>query len=814
MAELPPLIHRKNTKVIGHINDFTSEQLQELFLKNKERLNGSIAGNKKATAQQERPQPSAMDAFKWGAVHGVSWSYDDEIAAAASAIPSFFTGEKGDTVKKYNEVAKRWRDYQKAADRDHPYLYLAGNVVGGAASLVPMVVSAPVAGAAALARAAVAGGRAVPAAMRAVPALLRGRSAVTGAKITGDAAMKAAANITRRAAEKAAASGAKITSKALEAGERAVHSVLTEGAMKTATKAVMPVAERAAGNKIAASGAKITSQALAAGERATQLALAKGATHRAAKAAGKAAVEAAAKKEAAKFYLRRAAKTGTIYGAISGSGEGEGFWNTLGTTATGALFGIATPVVASGISKVIPSSVKQIPSATIQGLGKLVGVTKPATHGISTKALRKVSHSLGDDVMDNLGKTLKQRGPDSMIIDLHEGLSARAFDAAKKDYDTYAIVKNRLGARQDEIARRVNDGITKVLGPKVNTNDLKQEIINKAQEKAGPLYERAKAMPIAKTAQEKLSLLQKRPAFRKSSDKAMERVLNDVDPKILASKSSPQLDMRLLHKAKEVLDDKINSAAIKGERGYSRELMNVKKELLDVLETSSPEYAKARNLYRSELEIGDALDHGKKALEKTVDLDMIKSQLAGMGSLERDAFRKGVREQIEHESKNANNPEHSLLSLFNTQNTQEKLQHIYSKDQAAQLMKMLRAEAEKSKLFSQLPKHIGEVGERAAQNDKNTKNLSPLKAVMKLFTGPWARIMQMVHKDAERDIAALITARERGDIGLSRKKAVELLQKFHEAEKQRLIRKDEYAKLINLVGRLLNGTAVRRIANE
>ncbi|EJF87321.1 MULTISPECIES: hypothetical protein [Bartonella] len=737
MAELiPPLIHRKNTRVIGYVSDYTPEQLQELFSKNKEKLSGSFTENKGTTKETEEdgPHPSAAGAFGWGALHGLTMGYDDELAGILEA--GFWDYWKGDekAVKKYNEVTKRWRDYQRAANRDQFYASFAGNLAGAAAPIIASALFPPAAGATAAARAAMG-----------ADVVLGGRAGVAGAQIT---------------------------SKALAAGERAVQSALAEGAERTA-----------------------------------------------AKAAGEAAIKAAASKEAAKFSLGRAAKTGAIYGGIAGSGEGEGFEDTLMSAGFGAGLGGATPFVASGVSKVTPFVTKSLkaalrgPISSAEMAAKAAQMAEKEAFQISDRAFKYVSRTLGDEGVDKLERALKQRGPDSMIIDLHEGLSARAFDAAKKDYDTYSIVKNRLGARQDEIARRVNDGITKVLGPKVNTNDLKQEIINKAQEKAGPLYERAKAMPIAKTAQEKLSLLQKRPAFQKSSGKAMERVLNDVDPKILASKSSPQLDMRLLHKAKEVLDDKINSAAIKGERGYSRELMNVKQELLDVLETSSPEYAKARNLYRSELEIGDAFDLGKKALEKTVDLDMIKSQLAGMGSLERDAFRKGVREQIEYASKNANNPEHSLLSLFNAQNAQEKLQHIYSKDQADQLMKMLRPEVERSKLFAQLPKHMGEVEERGAQQTMGIGKIAFIKAVVKNFLGKFGRKLLGVHKETERDIAALITAREKGDFGLAREKAVELIKKFHEAEKKRLITKEDHTKFINFVGILLNSSIDRTVIN-
>lgn len=364
MAEvIPPLINRKNTRVIGHISDYTPEQLQELFAKNKEKLRGSITGNNGAT-EEDDPHPSATGAFGWGALHGLTMGYDDELAGILEAGPiAYWTGDK-EAVKKYNEVTKRWRDYQKAADRDHFYLSLAGNLTGAAAPIIASALFPPAAGATAAARSAL------------------GADVLLGSR--------------------AGATGVRITSKALAARERAAQSALAEGAERTA-----------------------------------------------AKAAGEAAMKVAARKEAAEFSLGRAAKTGAIYGGIAGSGEGEGLADTLVSAGLGAGLGAVTPAVASGVSKATsfakrslkktPAIVKKTPVALKNTVGKLFGKTEPVTQGvekeafqISDRALRDVSRALGDEGVDKLEMALKQRGPDSMIIDLHDGLAARAFKAAKK----------------------------------------------------------------------------------------------------------------------------------------------------------------------------------------------------------------------------------------------------------------------------------------------------------------------------------------------------------------------------------------------
>ncbi|EJF98637.1 hypothetical protein MEI_00207 [Bartonella vinsonii subsp. arupensis Pm136co] len=730
---IPPLINRKNTRVIGHISDYTPEQLQELFAKNKERLSGSVTGNNGVT-EEDGPHPSAAGALGWGALHGLTMGYDDEIAGILEAgLWDYWTGDEK-AVKKYNEVTKRWRDYQRAANRDQFYASLAGNLAGAAAPVIASALFAPAAGATAAARAAIG-----------ADVVLGGRAGVAGAQVT---------------------------SKALAAGERAVQSALAEGAERVA-----------------------------------------------AKAAGEAAMKSVASKEAAKFSLGRAAKTGAIYGGIAGSGEGEGLADTLMSAGFGAGLGAATPFVASGVSKMTPFVTKSLkaalrgPVSPAEMAAKAALMPEKEAFQISDRALRDVSQTLGDEGVDKLEKALKQRGPDSMIIDLHDGLAARAFRAAKKDHDTYSLISNRLNERQDASALRVKDALTDVMGPKVDTLNLKQEIIKQAQKKAEPFYERAKASPISNAVREDLSLLQETPAFQKAYKKAIAQMPNEVDAKVIGSNGYPKLNMRILHKMKEVLDDQINSARIKGKQGYARDLTLFKQRILDVLDTSSPDYAKARKIYRGELEIADALEQGKQALKKSVDLDTINSQLSDLGLMEKDAFQKGIRSQVEDAAGNAQNFDHNLLSLFDTQNGQEKLQRIFGEDKAKQLMKVLRPEVERSKLFARLPNHMGEVEEKAVEGAAIGGKLHLIKSALKIFTGKWGRKLLEVRRETERDIAALITAREKGDFGLAREKAVELIKTFHEAEKKRLITRENYTKFINFLGIILNSSVDRTVIN-
>ncbi|UNF39532.1 hypothetical protein [Bartonella krasnovii] len=725
-----------NSPIIGHITDKDIWEKIEAAQKNDTlKQHQSVLPNKTMT-EEDGPHPSAAGAFGWGALHGLTMGYDDELAGILAAGPiDYWMGDK-DAVKKYNEVTKRWRDYQRAANRDHFYASIAGNLAGAAAPVVVSALFPPAGGAAAAAAARAAIGADV---------VLGGRAGVAGAQIT---------------------------SKALAAGERAVQSALAGGAERTA-----------------------------------------------ARAAGEAAMKAAASKEAAKFSLGRAVKTGATYGGIAGSGEGEGLGDTLVSAGFGAGLGVATPFVASGLSKVTPFMTRSLkaalrgPISPAEMAAKAAQIPKKEAFQISNRALRDVSRALGDEGVNKLERALRQRGPDSMIIDLHEGLAARAFRAAKKDHDTYSLISNRLNERQYASDKRVSDALTEVLGPKVDTLNLKEEIIKQAQKKAEPFYERAKASPISNADREDLSRLQETPAFQKAYKKAIAQMPNEVDATVIGSNGYPKLNMRILHKMKEVLDDQINAARIKGKRGYARDLTDFKQRILDILDTSSPDYAKARKIYYDERTIGDALEQGEKALKKSVNLDTINSQLSDLGLMEKEAFQKGVRSQVEHAAGNAQNFDHSLLSLFDTKNGQEKLQQIFGADKAKQLMKVLRPEVDRTKLFARLPNHMGEVEEKAAEQAVSVGKIGLIKATITTFARELGRKLLGVHRGTERDIAALITAREKGDFGLAREKAVELIKAFHEAEKKRLITKEDHTKFINFLGILLNGAIDRTVIN-
>ncbi|ENN93791.1 hypothetical protein [Bartonella bovis] len=752
----------KNAKFIGYVDDFTPEQLREIFSRNKEllakaRQNDSIASNNRTTTQEDSPKTSTMGALGWGAIHGLTLGYDDEIGARASAVVGKET---------YDDGVKRRRDYQKLLAKEHPYAYFAGNLAGGVAALVPAIVAGPVAaGGAAVARGALAAGRAAPAIGRGIAAAIRG----------APAAMRAAPTAIRAAPT------------AAKAGSKAVASTVNKAATRTSGAAADYVSRAEA--------------------KAFHSALAQGATQAEAKLSG----EAAAKKAVAKFNTIRAAKIGGIYGAIAGSGEGEGWGNTIVTTGFGGAFGGLTPFALSAAAPLVTKPASATTSFVKNTLPKWVRGSQPGEVQISNKALKEISRALDSAGIHDLDKALKWKGPDSMIIDLSDQLAARALREAKKDYPTHSIMSNRLGARQAESVQRVRERLNETLGEKVNTLDLKQDIINTAKREAEPLYEKAFTTPIAESVMKDLQNLEKSPAFNEARKKAIAGLLNVADETVMANDKNPELSMRILHRIKGDIDNQIKLAFREDNQTHAADLMNVKERLLRVLDTSSPHYTQARKFYHDERTLGDALFQGEKVFDKNVTLDMIKNQLSGMESKELDAFRKGARSQIEHIASNVQSPENSLSNLFKTQGGQEKLQLIYGKDKANQMVKALQPEAERSELFARLPRHEGELGSKAGQALDNVSKSSLRTTIMNFFTGSVKRGVSSIDRNVERDIAELITAHERGDVRLSRQKSVELINKFREAEQKRLITQEELVKFINLLGVLSVGSHIRRL---
>ncbi|OPB29489.1 hypothetical protein BWD121_006650 [Bartonella sp. WD12.1] len=778
-----------NSPVLGHISDFTPEQLREIFSRNKEllakaRQNGSITNNNKPTTQEDSPKTSTMEALGWGTVHGATLGYDDEIGA-------LFGKET------YDDGVKRRRDYQKLLAKEHPYAYFAGNLAGGVAALVPAIVAGPVAaGGAAVARGALAAGRAAPAIGRGIAGAIRGAPAAMRAMPSAVRAVPAA----MRAAPAAVGRGALATGRAIPGAIRA-----TPTAAKAVGKAVMSPVNKAA-TRTSGAAADYVSRAEA---KAFHSALAQGATRAEAKLAG----EAAAKKAVAKFNTIRAAKIGGIYGAIAGSGEGEGWGNTIVTTGFGGAFGGLTPFALSAAAPLVTKPASATTSFVKKTLPKWVRGSQPGEVQISNKALKEISRALDNAGIHDLDKALKWKGSDSMIIDLSDQLAARALREAKKDYPTHSIMSNRLGARQAESTQRVRERLNETLGKKVNTLDLKQDIINTAKREAEPLYEKAFTAPIAESVMKDLQLLEESPAFNDARKKAIAGLLNVGDETVIANRKNPEMSMQILHRIKGDIDNQIKLALREDNQTHAADLMNVKERLLRVLDTSSPHYTQARKFYHDERTLGSALSQGEKAFDKNVTLDMIKNQLSGLESKELDAFRKGARSQIEHAAANVQSPENSLSNLFNTQSGQEKLRLIYGKDKANQMVKALRPEVERSELFARLPRNEGELGSKAGEALDNVSKSSLRTTIMNFFTGSVKRGVSSIDRNVERDIAELITAHERGDVRLSRQKSVELINKFRKAEQKRLITQEEFVKFINLLNVLSTGSYIRGLKN-
>lgn len=323
---------------------------------------------------------------------------------------------------------------------------------------------------------------------------------------------------------------------------------------------------------------------------------------------------------------------GAAGGAIYGAGSSEEGERTEGAAIGGALGGATVPVgVAAGhVGKSLWTKLVQ-PAARV------------ALNSPRTQAVRNVLQALeADDIMpDEAFRRLQELGPDAVLADLGENMSATARGAAGKLGRAKTIASSFLTGRQQGQSSRLFNSIFESQGADaVDIGDFRRGFLNfmtSRQSAAAPLYEEAMQSPLQMT--DTLKAILNRPAMRDALRQATTFMQNE---------GGGVSHMRLIQYAKEALDDRIGSAIQSGNRNEARILTRLKNQLLEEVDAQVPSYQQARAMFAGEAQLRDAADMGRGLFTSTgsmrsaADVDSIELALENMAKSEKDAFRIGV----------------------------------------------------------------------------------------------------------------------------------------------------------------------------
>jgi len=371
---------------------------------------------------------------------------------------------------------------------------------------------------------------------------------------------------------------------------------------------------------------------------------------------------------------------GSLYGFGSGQGGFENRKNeALRSGAVGLAIGTAAPVA----------------TRTLGALGDMIAAPFRSR---GTKAEKLLSKSMRQDGLTGTEASarLHEMGPEAMPIDLGANIRQQAEGLAAMPGNAQSVVRGALDERAAGASQRVVDATNEALGQPVNTLAMADDIIARRSAAAKPLYEHAYSQPVPYTRE--LEALLKRPATAQALRKARALAANEGIPSQqwfanVADDGAVTIgrvpDVRQLDLTKRALDDMIGTAKRAGNSNEARILTGLKNDLVGMVDSAVPSYARARNAYSGPTLVLEAMEEGQSLFRNPVTPAQVERTLAGMGASEREAFQQGARAAIADIMGTARNDANAARALFEKGYNREKLAMLVGEDNAAALINRL-----------------------------------------------------------------------------------------------------------------------------
>ncbi|MFA0813724.1 hypothetical protein [Microbulbifer epialgicus] len=323
---------------------------------------------------------------------------------------------------------------------------------------------------------------------------------------------------------------------------------------------------------------------------------------------------------------------GAAEGALYGAGQGSGTQGRI----EGALTGGATGAVLAPVA-----------GAATNLSGRILS---PVGDWVTDKLLVRPEHAarrfLADDLAAEgfdsgaLEKATQELGPNAILADastaardsLEGVLSMTDTPAARKAAEE--LFKARNKGQQPRLMGELQGNLG-VLSDTMLPDTLKGLKARRGAQ-AEDLYGAARQKPVRVT--EKLQSIMRADAVKNAAQKAKNTLSNK---RIVGNKIS---HIDYFDAIKQNLDDQIEVAIRKGEKGTARDILQLKKELAKEIDSQVPEYKAARDAYAGDSRLLDAAEYGRKILRE--DGDTLDDALKGMSESEKEMFRQGAQRAI------------------------------------------------------------------------------------------------------------------------------------------------------------------------
>ena len=414
--------------------------------------------------------------------------------------------------------------------------------------------------------------------------------------------------------------------------------------------------------------------------------------------------------------LLRATGTGVGTGAISGAGSTEGD-RVVGGALGAGMGGVLAPVA------------QLAPGLVGAGYRSVSDRFRSSPDVIEGAAARRINRALGDMTPQEMMQKINEDmmiGVPSMPANVNRGLLGTMEIMAQRPGKSGEIIGEAIGRQRSDMRDRIVGQGQNLLSPN-RYFDERDAAVDALRTGARPYYE--SAYSVGQIDDPVINALLRVPQFRQAferaqsiadlekanasalgedvSNYALQRVYRstgefdpdavaalrnmgipeDRIPEYLASAQGNVMsmeeitlpDVRTLDYIKRGLDSMIDQ----GYRGVgmstaeANALKDLRTTFVNRIDEIVPEYRQARNIYKGDLEVRDALDLGFQKF-KTLQPEQVSKVFNDFGDAEKEAFRTGVARHLYDVVMGPSNDADYAARIIRSPKTQEKLKTIFA----------------------------------------------------------------------------------------------------------------------------------------
>ena len=371
--------------------------------------------------------------------------------------------------------------------------------------------------------------------------------------------------------------------------------------------------------------------------------------------------------------------TGTVYGLLGGyfGSESDDPLQVAADTAqggaTGLLMGRLTQPTANSLGAMwtLPQRYRANAMASLPERLVLRDITRDGLTPEKVAAnLRKMP--AGATIADAGGENTRRLG---------EKIVALPGKAAGK-------AMNILRERRSKAPARVEALIDDVFGQKGSAfHSIQKNLEEEMRARAKPFYDAAYETPVNQT-----------PRLKSIFD----RLSKNYPSLISRARQSASVEgvgddtFQFYDYLKREIDDVIGSAKTQGKGNRARIFTNIKNELLDELDSMSPDYAKGRAIWSGNSKMLQAMELGRKFMRE--DAEDIADTLADMTEGEIQMFRLGAARFLRDKMLSKSDTADVAKAWFNNPLNREKINAVLGEDRKA-FAKLARGMISEGKMF-------------------------------------------------------------------------------------------------------------------